>query len=56
VQKPEKQELVGLHIRIPKTLLGKLLVRRDALRKRDPVANLSDVVRTMLENSVREKR
>ena len=53
---PEKYELVGLHVRVPKALFDKLLARRDAMRKKSEMVNLSDVVRSMLEKGVREKR
>lgn len=51
-----KELLVGLHVRISKDLFDKLLARRDALRKTNPMTNLSDAVRIMLEDGVREKK
>ena len=51
-----KELLVGLHVRISKGLFDKLLARRDALRKTSPMTNLSDAVRIMLEDGVREKK
>jgi hypothetical protein len=55
--KPAKiKKLVGLHVRIPEELLDELIVQRDAMRKTSSLANLSDVVRVMLEEGVRKKR
>jgi hypothetical protein len=47
---------VGLHVRVPKVLFDKLIARRDALRKTNPMLNLSEAVRTLLEESMKEKR
>lgn len=49
------KKLVGLHVRIPEELLDELIVQRDAMRKTSSLANLSDVVRVMLEEGVRKK-
>jgi hypothetical protein len=51
-----KTGLVGLHVRIPKALLDDLLVRRDHLRKKAPMASLSDAVRETLEDGLRGTR
>jgi len=49
--KPEL--LVGLHVRIPKALLDKIVARRDVMRKASPMTNLSDAVRAVLEDGLK---
>lgn len=47
---------MALHIRVPKSLYDKLIARLAALRETNPMANLSDAVRDVIEKGVREKR
>ena len=51
----EKKELRirELHVRIPTDVYAKLLARRDTLRKTQPMANLSDAVREVLEEGLK---
>jgi hypothetical protein len=38
-----------LHIRLPEALFDKIARQREVLRKKDPMANLSDAARALLE-------
>jgi len=50
------QRLVPMHVLVPRALFDKLLVKRDMLRKTSPMVSLSEAVRVILEDVVREKR
>lgn len=47
--KTEKEALVELHVRLPMVLFNKVAHQRDVLLKKDPMANISDAARALLE-------
>ncbi len=54
-QKPKARPdlgLVGLHVRVPKLLYEQLLGHRDRMRKQNPMQNLSDTIRALLEAGI----
>jgi hypothetical protein len=44
-----KPALVGVHVRLPTALYRQVLAQRDSMRKQNPMRNLSDAVRALLE-------
>jgi hypothetical protein len=48
-----KNETHALQVRVPLTVYKRLLVRRDKLRKSQPMASLSDAVREALERGLK---
>ncbi len=40
---------VELHLRLPQALFDKVVHQREVLRKKDPMANISDAARALLE-------
>jgi hypothetical protein len=47
-----KPVLVALHVRVPRALYKQLLAHRDTMRKQNPMRNLSDAVRALLEAGI----
>jgi hypothetical protein len=44
--------LVGVHVRLPEALYEQVLAHRDLMRKQNPMRNLSDAFRALLEAGI----
>jgi hypothetical protein len=47
-------KLVGMHVRVPEPLYKLVLAYHDKMRKQNPMRNLSDAVRALLEKGIEQ--
>jgi len=49
----KNDELVSVHVKIPRELFDRLIACRDKLRKKEPMISLSDAIRATLEQGLK---
>ncbi len=51
---PKNEPLFGIHVRIPESMRDRLFALLATLRTKDPMANLTDAIRTAIDAGLKK--